>query len=246
MPADRLPVRPKSKTRREWYIDRNVLDYNLHAVGTVVEVRKRRGDHYVIVDFAGRAQELLLIGDDDSRPRTPHFIREARADKLDDWYRWRTDFLEAPFVERDPGGECTVTIDVQAAARVSADNQQKAVDYFGKIVALTLADVLDRDLESRGEEEEDPEIETSSTAVRTGRDSFKVTIGVRLFAPPAIAAELAPKVYHAMETDPAADSFWPDILRQHGVESVHASSFTFSGWAGDQRFAPLKGRLRLR
>jgi hypothetical protein len=245
MPSDRLPVRPKNETRREWYKDRRVLDYNLHSVGTVVDVKKRHGDHYLIVNFAGRTQELLLIGDDDRRPQTPHFIREARADKLRDWYRWRTDFLDDPFVEREPGGEYTVTIDVRAAARASADNQQKTVDHFSKVVAVALADILDRDLESNGEDIEEPDIETSSATVRTGRDSFKVTVTVRVFATPAIAEELAPKIFRALETDPTAESFWPQVLRQHGVGSVHASSFTFAGRTGGQRIALLKGRLRL-
>jgi hypothetical protein len=211
----------------------------------VADVKKRRGEHYLVVDFAGRIQELLLIGDDDRRPQTPHFIREASADRLNDWYRWRTDFLGDPFVEREPSGEYTVTIEVRATARASADNQQKTVEHFSKVVALALADVLDRDLESDGEEIEEPDIETSAATIRTGRDAFKVTVTVRVFATPAIAEELAPKVFRALETDPAAESFWPQVLRQHGVGSVHASSFTFAGRAGEQRIAPLKGRLRL-
>jgi hypothetical protein len=244
MSDDRLRVRPKSITRRKWYRDRGVIDHNALAVGRVVNVTLRGGDHYVVVDFAGRAQELLLIDDDAEGPRTPHFIREARADKPGDWYRWQLS-KEAPFPERDPCGECTATIEVHVSASASADRQQTAVDHFTEVVAFTLRDILEDDLAERGEADSS-DIQASTKVLRTARYTFAATITVRLFTQPATAEDLARKLYDALASDAGDVGFWPDVLRQRGVEYVHASSFTFAGWAGSQRIAPLKGRLRLR
>jgi hypothetical protein len=246
MPDRQRRPRPKSTTRRKWYKDQPIIDRNARVVGKVIDVEKRRGNYYVIVDFKGRTQALLLIGDDDEYdelPRTPHFIREARSNHPTDWYRWQWSSLEDPFVEDQPGGEYTVTIAVHASASASADNQQMAVDYFSKVVAAALVDILQDELIKRGES--DSYVQTISKVLRTGRDTFEATITVRLFTPPATAEDLLQKLYVALDDGTGEASFWPELLRQEGVERVHASSFTLAGWAGSQRVAPVKGRLRL-